>query len=250
MAHSYVEAFPDERSAFRAFAEDVPARTTFLVDTYDTLQGVANAIRVIRELGLAGSSETPLGVRLDSGDLGALAVGARALLDDAGLERVRIFASGGLDELEVARLVAAGAPIDAYGIGTQMGVSADAPSLDSIYKLVEVGGRSVMKLSTGKRTLPGAKQVFRGEGDVLGLRGEEPPPGSTPLLTRVLRAGRRERPAPSLIELRERCAAEVSRLPAETRTLEAPVAPVVSISSRLRELTERTEAAHRRSLGG
>ncbi len=147
-----------------------------------------------------------------------------------------------------------GAPIDAYGVGTQMGVSADAPSLDSVYKLVEVGGRGVMKLSTGKRTLPGAKQVFRSSRahapDMLGLRDEAAPPGTSPLLARVMRNGRRERPPPSITELRDRCAEEVARLPAEVRALEAPAAPEAAISPRLVELTERTERDHRRSPGG
>src|SRR5207249_12299311 len=159
MAHSFIEAFPTEADAFRAFAQDFPTRTTFLVDTYDTANGVRNAIEVIRELGLT----EPLGVRLDSGDLDALSREARTLLDGAGLTHVRIFASGGLDEADVDRLVAAGAPIDAFGVGTRVGVSADAPYLDSVYKLVEYDGRPVLKLSAEKSTEPGRKPVFRGE---------------------------------------------------------------------------------------
>jgi nicotinate phosphoribosyltransferase len=133
-----------EADAFRTFAQDLPTRTTFLVDTYDTLNGVRVAIEVIRELGLRDH----LGVRLDSGDLLALSQQTRALLDEADLPDVRIFASGGLDELEVDRLVREDAPIDAFGVGTRMGVSADAPSLDSAYKLVEYDGRPMVKLST------------------------------------------------------------------------------------------------------
>ncbi len=157
MAHSFIEAFPTEGEAFRAFAEDHPNRTTFLVDTYDSLGGVRAAIEMIRDLGLDGA----LGVRLDSGDLDVLARGARALLDEAGLPEARIFASGGLDELEVHELVRAGAPVDAFGIGTQLGVSADAPYVDSVYKLVEYDGRPVMKLSSAKVSPPGRKQVWR-----------------------------------------------------------------------------------------
>src|SRR6266545_2958548 len=121
MAHSFIEAFPDQRAAFRAFAEDYPGRCTFLVDTYDTLGGVRAAIDVIRQLGLRDQ----LGVRLDSGDLGALAVQTRRLLDQAGLGEVRIVASGSLDEFLIAELTARAAPIDAYGVGTKMGVSAE-----------------------------------------------------------------------------------------------------------------------------
>ncbi|GAB3355223.1 nicotinate phosphoribosyltransferase [Micromonospora halotolerans] len=146
MAHSYVEAFPDERAAFRAFAADFPTNPIFLVDTYDTPAGVRAAVDVIAELGLTG----PVGVRLDSGDLGALARQTRAILDDAGLRQATIIASGSLDETVIAGLVAQGAPIDGYGVGTKMGVSYDAPSLDSAYKLVAYGGRPVRKSRTSQ----------------------------------------------------------------------------------------------------
>lgn len=148
MAHSFIEAYGEERAAFRAFASDFPGNAIFLVDTYDTLGGVRAAIDVIDELGLAG----PIGIRLDSGDLDALARSARHMLDDAGLGRAKIVASGGLDETDIARLADHGAPIDVYGVGTRMGVSADAPSLDSAYKLVAYEHRPVMKLSEGKAT--------------------------------------------------------------------------------------------------
>ena len=121
-------------------------------------------------------------------------------------------------------------------------------------RIVEVGGRGVMKLSTGKRTLPGAKQVFRSSRadarDVLGLREEPAPPGSSPLLAPVMRNGRRARPPPAIAELRDRCAEEVARLPAEVRALETPLAPEAAISPPLGELTERIEREHRRSPGG
>ena len=136
MAHSFVTAFDDEREAFRAFAEDHPARTTFLVDTYDTIVGVDHAIDVIKEMRLPGE----VGVRLDSGDLDRLSREVRRVLDHAGLRRAKIFASGGLDEHEVAELVRAGAPVNAFGVGTQLGVSADAPYVDTVYKLVGTTG--------------------------------------------------------------------------------------------------------------
>ena len=192
MAHSYVEAFPSEVDAFRAFASDFPQRTTFLVDTY-TLKGVRAAIDVIHELGLRDA----LGIRLDSGDLGALSVQARELLDGAGLGHVRIFASGGLDEMDIDRLVRGGAPIDAFGVGTRMGVSADAPFLDTAYKLAEYAGRPVLKMSPGKISVPGAKQVYRlPGGDVVTLRDEAPPVGGEPLLRPVMLRGERTDPAP------------------------------------------------------
>ena len=151
MAHSYVQAHDSEFAAFRAFASHFPD-TALLVDTYDTEHGVEEVIRLARELGEAFRVQA---VRLDSGDLAAHAVRARERLDAAGLGRVRILASGGLDEYAVAELRAAGAPIDLFAVGTKVGVSADAPSLESAYKLVAYAGRSRMKLSEGKVTLPG-----------------------------------------------------------------------------------------------
>jgi len=236
MAHSYVEAFGSEERAFTAFAGDFPGKTTFLVDTYDTEQGVRAAIDVARRLRLPG----PVGVRLDSGDLAALAVRARRLLDDAGLPDARIFASGGLDEHAIAALVASGAPIDAYGVGTKMGVSADAPYLDSAYKLVAYGGRPVMKLSQGKATWPGAKQVHRGPaGDVLALREEPRPRGHEPLLTAVMRVGRRLGPPEPLAQARQRCAESLAGLPPATRTLRKPTPVPVTISPALAALRRR-----------
>jgi len=219
MAHSYVEAFGSEERAFTAFAADFPGKTTFLVDTYDTEQGIRAAIDVARRLRLPG----PVGIRLDSGDLASLAFLARRLLDDAGLPDARIFASGGLDEHAIAALVAAGAPIGAYGVGTKMGVSADAPYLDSAYKLVAYDGRPVMKLSRGKATWPGAKQVHRGPaGDILALRDEPGPPGHRPLLVPVMRGGSRLGPPEPLAETVQRCAASLADLPPAAKTLRRP----------------------------
>jgi nicotinate phosphoribosyltransferase len=246
MAHSFVQAFPSEIDAFRAFAQDHPDRTTFLVDTYDTLNGVRAAIDVIRELGLTKG----IGVRLDSGDLDHLSRESRRLLDDAGLADAQIFASGGLDELEVETLVRDGAPADAFGIGTQMGVSADAPYIDSVYKLVDVGGRPVLKLSAGKATAPGAKQVWRGaDGDVLTLRDGSPPTeDAEPMLEPVMRSGVRVGPTPSLDEMRSRFQTDVAALPAEARRLSEPVPVEVRRSDALEALTAQArEDAIRRA---
>lgn len=243
MAHSFIEVFPDEDAAFTAFAEDFPDRTTFLVDTYDTGRGVRTAIAVARRLGLRG----PVGVRLDSGDLGELARLARRLLDDAGLPQARIFASGGLDEYAIADLVSGGAPIDAYGVGTRMGVSADAPYLDTAYKLVGYAGRPVMKLSPGKATLPGAKQVYRsgygtGLTDRLALRREAAPPDSEPLLVPVMAHGHRRAGPEPLARARQRCAADLARLPASARALRDPVPVTVQVSTDLARLRARLAA--------
>jgi len=236
MAHSFIEAFGDEQAAFAAFAEDFPGVITFLVDTYDTGRGVRNAIEVTRRLRLPG----PVGVRLDSGDLAALARMARAMLDQAGLGDARIFASGSLDEYAIAALAAAGAPIDAYGVGTKMGVSADAPYLDSAYKLAVYEGRPVMKLSAGKTSPPGAKQVYRGpDGDVLALRDEPLPPGHQPLLVPVMRDGRRVSAPEPLAAAQQRCRAELAWLPPAARALRDPVAVPVRISEQLKTLQDQ-----------
>lgn len=243
MAHSFIEAFGDERAAFAAFAEDFPAMTTFLVDTYDTGRGVRNAIEVARRLRLPG----PVGVRLDSGDLAALARMARAMLDEAGLGEARIFASGSLDEYAIAGLVAAAAPIDAYGVGTKMGVSADAPYLDSAYKLVAYDGRPVMKLSAGKTSPPGAKQVYRGpDGDVLALRDEAPPSGHQPLLVPVMRQGQRVSAPEPLTAAVQRCRADLAWLPLTARALRDPVPVPVRISEQLKILQDQVTRDLRR----
>ncbi|MEU0398038.1 nicotinate phosphoribosyltransferase [Streptomyces sp. NPDC006208] len=245
MAHSYIEAFPDEETAFRAFARAHPGPVTFLVDTYDTAAGVANAARVLNDLRRGAGCA----IRLDSGDLGALARRARATLDAAGLQDVRIIASGGLDEYAVDTLVRAGAPIDVYAVGTRVGVAADAPYLDSAYKLVEYDGRPVMKLSSAKATAPAPKQVFRqpGRADVIGLWNEDLPDGAVPLLGTVMRGGRRTGPPDTLADARARMDADLACLPAAARRIHDPEPPQPVVSRRLAALTadvrHRIEAA-------
>ena len=235
MAHSFVEAFASEEEAFRAFARSHPGPVTLLVDTYDTDEGVGTAARVLRDLDRGPGSA----VRLDSGDLGDLASRARSILDDAGLPDVRIVASGGLDEYAVDDLVRSGAPIDTYAVGTRVGVSADAPYLDSAYKLVEFEGRPVMKLSSAKVTAPGRKQVFRRPGcaDVIALADERPPDDGVPLLETVMQNGRRTGPAPTLAECRDRLTADLEELPSAALRVRAPVAPCATTSERLSVLT-------------
>ncbi|MHC5700014.1 nicotinate phosphoribosyltransferase [Streptomyces sp. PKU-MA01144] len=250
MAHSYVEAFPSEEDAFRAFARAHPGPVTLLVDTYDTDLGVLAAARVLADLrqGAGGA------IRLDSGDLAALAHRARAILDRAGLPGVRIVASGGLDEYAVDELVRGGAPIDVYAVGTRVGTAADAPYLDAAYKLVEYAGRPVMKLSSAKATAPAPKQVFRGPGgrDVIGVNGEEPPDGGEPLLRTVMRGGRRTGPPDTLEAARARFEADLASLPDTARRIRGvrpPPRPVPSPS--LAAVTAQTrhgiEAAVRRA---
>ncbi len=237
MAHSYVEAFPSETESFRAFAEDFPDRVTLLVDTYDTARGIEKAIEVAKELAKQGAPGLR-GIRLDSGDLAALSFAARAALDEAGLTEVRILASGGLDEHVIAELTAAGAPIDAYGVGTKIGVSADAPYLDSVYKLVEYDGEPVAKLSTAKATLPGPKQVWRTpERDVIALAEEHATEGGEPLLETVMQAGARTAEPSSIEAAAQRFKTDLAALPESLRTLR-PEPYEVRRSAALDELAE------------
>jgi nicotinate phosphoribosyltransferase len=237
MAHSYVEAFGSEENAFRAFARAHPGPVTFLVDTYDTDEGVRTAARVLKSLRLGAGSA----VRLDSGDLGEQAERARGILDTAGLGDVQIVASGGLDEVGIDRLVRAGAPIDIYAVGTRFGVSADAPYLDSAYKMVSYDGHPVMKLSSHKATAPGRKQIMRGHrfDDVIALMDEPPGPESRPLLRPVMRDGLRLGERPPLREARERFAAELAQLPSEARRINEPTAPRPVQSQQLKALNDK-----------
>ena len=239
MALSYVAAFPREIDAFRAFGQAFPAHTTLLIDTYDTVAGARKAAQVAKEMEARGAR---LGaVRLDSGDLIALSREVRKVLDDAGLDYVRIFASGGLDEEMVERCVEEGAPIDGFGVGTRMDVSADAPYLDMAYKLVWYAGRHALKTSAGKETWPGEKQVYRFRGaegafaeDLLALHDEPPPPGQAePLLRAVIRDGRLVEPPSSLASARTRCAAQVAALPEAVRRIKDPGTYPVRYSDRL-----------------
>jgi nicotinate phosphoribosyltransferase len=226
MAHSYIEAHDDEYEAFKAFACIYP-ETILLVDTYDTIEGVMDVVRLAGEL---GDDFRVRAIRLDSGDLASLARKARTVLDSAGLGRVQIFASGSLDEYTIAELLSARAPIDGFGVGTRMGVSEDAPSLDSVYKLVGYEGRDRMKLSPGKTTLPGRKQTFRVEEDgvaardVIGLPDEDV--RGRPLLVRVMREGRRVSAVDDdLPAARERARRELARLPDRLLGLEVADPP-------------------------
>jgi nicotinate phosphoribosyltransferase len=225
MAHSFVQAWDDEKDAFRAFTRLYPD-TVLLVDTYDTLKGVDRLCELAKEL---GDQFKVRAVRLDSGDLATLASRTREILDAAGLGKVEIFASSGLDEDVIDDLMTRGAPITGFGVGTKMGVSEDAPSLDIAYKLCAYAGQGRVKLSTGKPILPGRKQVFRIEengravGDVIAQAHEVL--GGRPLLRLVMQGGRRTAEGNiDLDEARERAHKELGRLPDRIQAL-APADP-------------------------
>ncbi len=220
LAHSYIQAHGNEAAAFRAFAKLYPD-TVLLIDTYDTLTGIEKVIDLSREL---GEDFKIRAVRLDSGHLLDLSRRVRYALDQAGLSRVQIFASGSLDEYVIDALLTSGAPIDGFGVGTAMGVSADAPYLDIVYKLTSYAGDGRVKLSANKPVLPGRKQVFRiadgdrDTGDTI-ARADEDLPGR-PLLRPVMRDGKRLiPPTADLAETRRHAAEQIARLPESVRGL-------------------------------
>ncbi|HHQ48502.1 MAG TPA: nicotinate phosphoribosyltransferase, partial [Acidobacteria bacterium] len=255
MAHSFIQAHDDEVEAMERFARVYP-ETVLLVDTYDPLTGIRRVIELAKRLGERCRLR---GIRLDSGDLTTLAREARRQLDQAGLSVLKIFASGNLDEYRITELLADGAPIDAFGVGTSMGTSADAPSLDTAYKLAELDGLGRLKLTANKDTWPGVKQVWRrfaedgtAAEDTLGLAEEELP--GTPLLEPMMRGGHRVGVGLEPLEAaRQRAAEGLRRLPEALRRLDAGESGYpVRISDRLREerrrVVERLRRAH--TLGG
>lgn len=242
MAHSFVLAFPTELAAFRAYADCYPESTTLLIDTYDTLDGARNAVTVGQELARRG--QRLRAVRLDSGEIGPLSRRVRELLDAGDLTHVQIIASGGLDEYRIEQLVDARSPIDAFGVGTRMDASEDAPTLEAAYKLVEYDGAPVRKLSTGKVSWAGRKQVWRQGGPDGVYRGDlvttadEEGSDAEPLLDVVMRAGQRVLPSEPLTVIRERCSTERQRLPTGVRRLAAHDRYPVSFSAGLRAVQD------------
>lgn len=244
MAHSFISSFEREIDAFRSFVATFPGNSILLIDTYDTLAGARKAVEVAREMAARGQRLS--GVRIDSGDLAALAREVRRIFDEAGFKDVKITGSGGLDEYDLEALAEANAPYDSYGVGTRMGVSADAPWLDMAYKLVDYNDRPVLKLSAGKSYCPGKKQIFRfldGQGrlkrDVIDARGRLLN-GGEPLLQKVMEQGKSLGAYPTLKEIRDRFAAEFSRLDESCKAIRDPAPYPVELSPRLKQLHEET----------
>lgn len=271
MAHAFIQSCADELTAFRQFAEGWPDNCVLLVDTYDTLKsGVPNAITVGKEMVQRGHRLKA--IRLDSGDLAYLAHRSRAMLDAAGLHDVKIAASNQLDEYVIKSLLEQEAPIDLFGVGTNLVTGKPDAALDGVYKLAAVDGQPLIKISENveKITLPHAKQVFRafnGEGrflgaDVVGIAGEAPitmmhhpfiPHKSfpladcplAPLLTPVMERGRIVADSPDLPAIAEFCRSRLALLPAEYQRFENPHIYKVGISTRLREERDRLIAEHK-----
>ena len=254
MAHSFITSFDQEIEAFRAFARTFPHNTVLLVDTYDTVSGASKAARLGKEMAERG--ESLRGVRLDSGNIAGLSRKVRQLLVQAGIGDATIFASGALDEDKIRWVVRRGGDIDAFGVGTKMGVSADAPYLDIAYKMVEYAQRPALKLSPGKASWAGRKQVFRCQTpagklkkDVIGLRDDRLP--GEPLLQKVMSRGKLTARMPSLPEVRKRFLDEFAKLDERYKAIEGR-GPFfsVSFSPRLRRLQSKAvRAVIRRELG-
>jgi nicotinate phosphoribosyltransferase len=244
MAHSFVMSFKKEKDSFLAYSATFPSRSTLLVDTYDTKKGIENAIAT--GLYLKKKGHRLQGIRLDSGDIVSLSRFARQALDKAGLKFVKIFASGNLDEFKIKKILAQGACVDNFGVGTHMGTSIDAPSLDIIYKISEVTDEQArflptMKLSKAKVTYPGRKQVFRLQDkkgrfikDVLALEKEKIK--GRPLLIKVVDRGRVIYKAPSLDRIRIAARDNLSRFRGRLKDIDARYKYPVVISSRLEKL--------------
>lgn len=251
MAHSFIQAHEQESAAFEHFARSHPQATTLLIDTYDTEAAARELIPLAQRL--AGEGIAIQAVRLDSGDLAEHARRVRRILDGGGLEAVRIFASGNLDEYRLAEFIAAGAPIDGFGVGTRMNTSSDRPYLDCAYKLQEYAGLARRKRSEGKATWPGRKQVFRRlgpdgamAGDILSTADDSQ--SGDPLLQTVMQDGKRLAPSPPLELVRAHAKEELAKLPPALRALGQAPAYAVTVAGRLRQLAlevdRRTGSAH------
>ena len=239
MAHSFIQVHDDESAAFEAFARARPESPILLIDTYDTAQGARKVVALAKRLRSEGIAIG--GVRLDSGDLIELSKSVRRILDEGGLTEMRIFASGGLDEDKLQLAMAEEAPIDGFGVGTNLTTSEDAPALDCAYKLQEYAGQARRKRSAGKITWPGRKQVFRRygsdgrmTGDVLTIEGDEQ--AGEALIGKVMAGGKRLAPDPSLDQSRAHAADQLKRLPPALRALDPDARYPVEISPALQDL--------------
>ena len=244
MAHSFIQAHDSESLAFEHFLRSHPQGTTLLIDTYDTEAAARALVPLLQRLRREGIELAA--VRLDSGDLAQHARHVRAILDAGGLAKVRIFASGNLDEDAVQTLVTSGAPIDGFGIGTRMNTSSDQPYLDCAYKLQEYAGRARRKHSEGKATWPGRKQIFRRTDDLGRLAGDNltladaSEPGVA-LLQPVMRDGRRLAPSPTLPDIRAYVAQQIAALPPSLAGLETAPAYPVTIAQALHDLVAEVD---------
>jgi nicotinate phosphoribosyltransferase len=235
-------------TVFKNFARARPQGVILLIDTYDTEQGARKVVELAPRLQADGIAIR--GVRIDSGDLTAMAKKVRRILDDGGLRDVIILVSGGVNEDVLQTMKKAGAPIDGFGIGVNLAASVDVPALDCAYKLQEYAGKPKRKLSEGKATWPGRKQVWRAydadgrmRGDILSLESDKQP-GET-LIVPVMRAGKRIAGAPTLAQIRERAARDLARLAGPLARLESGFEYPVNVADALSALAKQIDAKTR-----
>lgn len=244
MAHSFIQAHDVETSAFLEFARSRPDNLVLLIDTYDTEAAARKVVTLAPLLKKEGIAVR--GVRLDSGDLIVLSKAVRRILDHGGLHDVTIFASGGLDEDELAKMMDANAPIDGFGIGTSLTTSSDAPAFDCAYKLQEYAGIARRKRSVGKATWPGRKQVWRSFGDNGCMTGDllvldHDQEAGEPLLVPVMRHGRRLAAPPTLADIRKSAAQGLAQLPESLRHLSDGITLPVVVAPGLIALAEEVD---------
>jgi nicotinate phosphoribosyltransferase len=244
MAHSYISVFDSEKDAFSAYADTFPENSVFLIDTYDTLEGARHAVSIAKEMKKKGTALK--GIRLDSGDMADLSQKVRKIFDGAGFSDVKIFASSGFDEFKISSVIAAGGKIDAFGVGTKVGVCADAPYLDIVYKLVRFKDRDIRKLSPGKITLAGEKQVFRKSDknghfleDIIGMRAERIEKADH-LLKKVMANGKSLVPPMSLQDIQDNFKKNFSSLDEKYKSLRDPGTYPVKLSRRLAALQDKS----------
>jgi len=246
MAHSFIMSYDSEEDAFKRFCKVFPNNPSFLIDTYDTVQGAKKAVSM---------NVAPSLVRLDSGDRYELSVKVRKILDDAGFKNTRVFVSGDLNEYIIQDLMSRDAPIDTFGVGTELATSRDDPALSGIYKLVslERNGKTIyrVKTSTDKRTIPGVKQIYRtysesGEiqEDLLALQDEESPPNAERLMTQVFNHGSRISEPVEISRIQERGRRQVASLPLKYKALEGSEESPVRLSPKLQKLANSLWASH------
>ncbi|MGC9188309.1 MAG: nicotinate phosphoribosyltransferase [Sulfurihydrogenibium sp.] len=245
MAHSFVMAHDTEEKAFENFASVYPENTIFLIDTYDTLEGVKNAIKVAKKKGIRIK-----GVRIDSGDLLILSREVRRILDINGFRDSIILASGGINEYKIKELVDKKAPIDAFGVGTELVTSADTPYLDCAYKLVEYDGKPKMKLSSKKVTVPYKKQFYRifRNGKILKdivSHFDEIVEDGVKMLKLYIKDGEVVRRSPPLQEIREKTLINFKTLPDTFKSITQHMTLSPEVSQRLLKSTEELKKAIR-----
>jgi nicotinate phosphoribosyltransferase len=245
MAHSFVQVHDDETTAFENFARARPDGVILLIDTYDTEAGARKVVELAPRLKKDGIAIR--GVRIDSGELAAMARKVRGILDAGGLQDVIILVSGGINEDVLQGFIKDGAPIDGYGIGVNLAASIDVPAFDCAYKLQEYAGKPKRKLSEGKATWPGRKQVWRAydadgrmAGDILSLESDKQ--AGEPLIVPVLRGGKRVAPTETLAQIRERAARDLARLPDELKRLELGAEYPVKVADALIKLAKVADA--------